>query len=390
MLTRRIDSLCSPQNPHLKIWDQPPTEHSSGEEGQPPPGLVARANATGTEPQTLFTVEQVTALMAAIRPAGALVLPPPGSVNNGLNDQRTMNTLVATKSPKRSGLTAKEVAAIETDYFEVAASTLKPRTLCDYETFWTSYRAFCRSSPGSESSPADSAFSVRDVTRWLQSTKWGPTRRGTAIGSLKAILNWAVKHGLIRKNPLAQLEKPTAKRRKTFATAATVERLLSHLPPHDPFRDYVILAWETGARPSELLKLTPAHVDLPACRAELSPEECKTNTERRLYLSPNAVAVLTRLIPLRKPHETLLLNTDGKPWTLYALNCRCRRLRTKLNLPTLSPYEFRHGFCYHRLDQGTDLLTTAKLMGHANTDMVAKVYSHLEENDRLLRNAVGS
>jgi hypothetical protein len=42
---------------------------------------------------------------------------------------------------------------------------------------------------------------------------WNPTTRANAIAAVKASFRWARRRGLIRENPLADMEKPTPRRR---------------------------------------------------------------------------------------------------------------------------------------------------------------------------------
>ena len=85
------------------------------------------------------------------------------------------------------------------------------------------------------------------------------------------------------------------------------------------------------------------------------------------------------------PEGPLLRDTRGEPWTKNALVCRFRRLSRKLGTP-ISAYCFRHTFCTEALERGIDSTTVAILMGHRDTTMVARVYSHLTHNrDHLLQ-----
>ena len=51
-------------------------------------------------------------------------------------------------------------------------------------------------------------------------------------------------------------------------------------------------------------------------------------------------------------------------------------------------YALRHGFGTRKLIQGHDHLTIAALMGHTDGSMLAKIYSHLDQNDAHLKRAL--
>lgn len=57
--------------------------------------------------------------------------------------------------------------------------------------------------------------------------------------------------GYIDRNPFAGFEKPAAGRRETVVTDAEYERLPG-LCKDGEFREPLVVAWETGARPQEL------------------------------------------------------------------------------------------------------------------------------------------
>ncbi len=47
-------------------------------------------------------------------------------------------------------------------------------------------------------------------------------------------------------------------------------------------------------------------------------------------------------------------------------------------------YDFRHSFITRKLKAGVDPVTLANLVGHANTSMIARVYSHLAKDQEFL------
>ena len=66
------------------------------------------------------------------------------------------------------------------------------------------------------------------------------------------------------------------------------------------------------------------------------------------------------------------------------MNCWFIRLQKKLGVKYCLT-SFRHSFTHRMLRNGVDALTVSILMGHADTTMVAKVYSHLTQaSDYLL------
>ena len=68
----------------------------------------------------------------------------------------------------------------------------------------------------------------------------------------------------------------------------------------------------------------------------------------------------------------------GKPFTRNGIRCRFKRLRQKLpHLKGLIAYADRHSFATDALVNGVGIAQVAELLGHTNTEMVMRHYSHI-------------
>jgi integrase len=274
------------------------------------------------------------------------------------------------------------------------------------------------------------------VQQWVDSQPgWGRGKRG-AITAVQRAFNWAAKMGLIETRPVRHVEKPRAGRRDVVITPEEYAWILGQVKDEE-FRDLLIVCWETGCRPQEVLAVEARHVDLDGGRWVFPPDEAKGKKAHRVvYLTDRALEITRRLIALHS-EGPLFRNTDGRPWHPYALNCRFGRLRFSYGrqqiqqLGLLPPkikrlnaaqrrdpesgaaherlvrrrreqiaelarahgtkwclYHFRHSFATRLLEAGTDALTVSALLGHADGAMLARVYSHLSKNGAYLRDAV--
>lgn len=226
------------------------------------------------------------------------------------------------------------------------------------------------------------------VTRWIADSysKCGETSRNSAISIVQRAMNWAVKQGVIDRSPLYGIEKPPRNRRETFITPEQFEQVLAAIRDQ-PFREFVTILWETGCRPQEARKVEARHFIADRGIWLFERVESKGKRKRRtVVLSQNAAAITVRLAKAN-PRGPLLRNTDGKPWTKDALNCRFRRLQEKLGF-RVHAYAFRHGFATVALRRGVDSFSVAKLMGHSDTKMLEWVYQHVDSDDEFLRDAL--
>jgi len=226
------------------------------------------------------------------------------------------------------------------------------------------------------------------VTRWVgaEYAGCGETTRHSVISTVQRSMNWAVKQGIIDRSPVFGIEKPPRNARETFVTPEQFKQVLAAVKDK-PFRDLLTILWESGCRPQEARKVEARHFDAKRGVWLFERVESKGKRKRRLVvLTPNAKEITARLAK-QHPRGPIFRNMDGRPWTKDALNCRFRRLQTKLGFP-LCAYMLRHGFATSALRRGGDLFSVAKLMGHSDTKMLEWVYQHLDENDDFLRDAL--
>ncbi|MBX9580720.1 MAG: tyrosine-type recombinase/integrase [Gemmataceae bacterium] len=216
--------------------------------------------------------------------------------------------------------------------------------------------------------------------------EWGSTYRRNATAAVQRAYNWAEELGYIPHNPVRKIKKPMPARRESFVSPDDWARIRDAYKPNDPFRAFLEFCWETGARPQEARAIEPRHVHLDRAVIAIPPPEAKgRRTWRVIRLEGRALELVRER--LATAAGKLFTNRDGAAWTSYALNCRFARLKAKLG-EKFCAYEFRHGFTQRLLVGGVDHLTVAALLGHADGQMVQKVYSHMDQADDHLRAAL--
>lgn len=222
------------------------------------------------------------------------------------------------------------------------------------------------------------------VNEWLDGhPDWGQTYRRNAIASIKRAFVWGEEEGHLDRNPLKSLKKPMADRREKYMRPEDWENIRDSYKPGDPFRVFLEFCWETGCRPQEARIIEPRHAHLDKALIAIPPGEAKGRKKWRVIrLEGRALEIVAGRMPEAK--GKLFTNRDGRAWTSFALNCRFTRLKEKLG-ERFSPYLTRHGFTQRLLLSGVDHLTVAALLGHADGQMVTRVYSHMDQADDHLR-----
>jgi integrase len=230
---------------------------------------------------------------------------------------------------------------------------------------------------------------VRHVKGWIDGKRtWGATTRFNAITAIKAVFSWSRKQGYIEADPIRDMERPAPRRRIEVITPEQADQIMAAIPDR-PFRELLTALRETGCRPGEAIGLTARGVNLETgIWSVINKTRAKTGEKTRpVYLTPEMVDLSRRLI-VEWPEGPIFRNRRGNPWTRHATACRFADLRTKLGMgPEATAYAFRHLYITDALDRGVPVATVAELVGHTDTKMIMKIYSHLKERREHLREA---
>jgi len=278
------------------------------------------------------------------------------------------------------------------------------------------------------------------VYQWADSHPgWSTGKRG-ALTSVQRAFNWAAKAGHLAslggKSPLAGLEKPRQGRREQLVTDEEYRDVLAVLTSPES-RDLIELSWETGMRPNELFTAQARFFEPDNSRLVFPIRLSKgQRVHRVVYLNAAALAIVKRCC-LKNPDGPFLRNTEGRPWCGESVNCVFQRVRRELGRRRLkaaglfpppvkrltgtpaqrdpvkraeqhamvlarrkqigklawehgtkySLYAFRHAFCTEALENGLDAVTVSVLMGHRDTTMISRVYSHVHQRHEHMKQA---
>lgn len=223
---------------------------------------------------------------------------------------------------------------------------------------------------------------------------WGPGSRRTALARLAVVYRWGVREGLCPADPTAGIALPPAAARgpEVLLPAAVRDRILAAAPAD--LHAVLVCLLDTGARPGEVVRVTAAEFD-PAGRTWVFPRDRHktgraTGRPRVVHLTER-VAALCAARAREYPAGPLFRTRRGAPWNgTKHVGRAFRDVRARLGLPpTAIPYSFRHGFVTDALGAGLSDSVVAALVGHTSTRMIHAVYSHLGDDARVLRAALG-
>ncbi len=152
-------------------------------------------------------------------------------------------------------------------------------------------------------------------------------------------------------------------------------------------RDLLILEllYATGVRVGEMVKIKEKDIDFGRKSILILG---KGNKERLVHYGEYCEEILKEYLkdgygslnPENSPY--LFLNHNGKPLTERGIRYILDHLIEKTSIhKKISPHMIRHSFATHLLNEGCDLLTVQKLLGHESIK-ATQVYTHVT-TDRL-------
>jgi integrase len=207
---------------------------------------------------------------------------------------------------------------------------------------------------------------------------WSANTKNDFATAVQRAFNWAVKQGLIDRNPVAHVEKPAREARELAVGPGDYAEVMEKVSEPN-FRLLLELAWETGARPQELRKIEARFFDPVNNRLVFPPSEAKGRKYHRvIYLTERACEIVVAQCAV---HTTgpILRNSEGKPWNKDSINCAFCRLKKSLGRK-LHLGAWRKGYATEALKAGIDTVTVAHLMGHRDGTMVSRIYGRVQQD----------
>jgi len=162
------------------------------------------------------------------------------------------------------------------------------------------------------------------ITRVMDAKGWNANTKNDFASAVQRAFNWAVKQGLIDRNPVVHVEKPAREIRELAITPAEYAEVMGVITEAN-FRTLLELAWETGARVQELRKIEARFHDPENHRIVFPPKEAKGKKHHRvIYLGSDKAKEIVARLSKAHPVGAILRNSDGKPWTKDSINgCDC-------------------------------------------------------------------
>lgn len=159
-------------------------------------------------------------------------------------------------------------------------------------------------------------------------------------------------------------------------------------------RAMLIFLADTGCRAGGMLSLTLENLNLDQGRAIVNEKGDRT---RVVPFTRYTAQILKEWLAVRPQKAdnmvfcSLKLSCIGNVLTVNGLNQVIKRLKKKANVKgRCNPHSFRHGFAREYLQNGGDLATLARLMGHTDVSVTTAFYAVFTDNELAARHELFS
>jgi integrase/recombinase XerD len=233
------------------------------------------------------------------------------------------------------------------------------------------------------------AVKVEEVEAYIGERAWAASTVARKIASLRAFHEFLRRRGHAEENPALQIRSPRRGRPlPDVLTVPEVEALLKSPRGERPaeVRDRALLelAYATGLRASELVRLTLEEVDL-----EEDLVRCfgKRSRERIVPFGGKAKKALVRYLDASRPaflknrsERAVFLTRLGRGFTRMGYWKLLDGYRKAAGIPRpISPHTLRHSCATHLLEGGCDLRVVQEFLGHRSIE-TTRIYTHLDRN----------
>jgi integrase/recombinase XerD len=209
------------------------------------------------------------------------------------------------------------------------------------------------------------------------------------MNTIKSQINWLfrplVDDGLLEESPLAKIKfkrVAPARRPRVVLSVNEVNQILMNaetFSPHGLF-PYLATVAHTGARRSEILRLTSKDVDFATNLIQI--KKSKNGRERFIQMSPTLANILKNHIETTGDHS-LFINEHG---TKLDSNKELSRIMNKFKAffpmdKEWGCHSLRHSFAYNFLKKGGQMYQLQAILGHRSIDVTIDLYGQLQAQD---------
>lgn len=220
-----------------------------------------------------------------------------------------------------------------------------------------------------------SETSLNSYILYLEREGKAPSTVSRYIASFKGFFEYCSKNGVITADPAERLKAPRVE--KKFPQVLTIQEMEQLMDSPDiqsekGIRDKAMLEllYATGIRVSELLSIKLSDINMSMeyvvchekAKDRIIPFGNKARKALEDYLQKTREAMIGE-----STSEYLFVNCSGKPMSRQGFWKLVKHYAEKVGIEKeITPHTFRHSFAAHLLENGADVQSVQKMMGHAD------------------------
>lgn len=201
------------------------------------------------------------------------------------------------------------------------------------------------------------------------------------LTALKQFYQFLVSEDILKVDPTEKIIRPKSKRPIPKIVSLEDVKKLFHATDEFNYEESIriklilLLLYGSGLRVSELISLK-----LNAFNNKFLRVYGKGAKERIVPLAPQTEKILKEYISLTGKKDWIFESKNGKPITRQRIFQILKELAIRANLPKeiLSPHVLRHAFATHILDNGGNLISIKKMLGHKRIS-TTEIYTHVSK-----------
>lgn len=254
----------------------------------------------------------------------------------------------------------------------------------------------------------------RKYNEWLKCSPYSksplsPNSVATINRAFKAMLNYAVKIELIKKNPINNVVLPKTKKRKDVEVYTQEELCkLIEVNKGSDMELAISLLIEGALRRGELLGLRYDAVDFENKKVKvdrslvedfeekIAISNCKSESSvREFYVTDHTLSLIKKQLKKYKENKLkqgknfldsgyIICKENGEPFKPNSFYIKWKRMLEKNNLRRIAIHDVRHSVITMLMDEGTPVHAVQHLAGHSSATITLDIYTHLSKKSEKL------
>jgi integrase len=235
------------------------------------------------------------------------------------------------------------------------------RTQRDYLTFLQRLLAVFGDAPLADVEPVH-------IRQYLDRRRASPIRANREVALFSSVWNFARQIGATdRANPVAGVSKFVERPRGVYIDQQQREAILAVAPA--PLRDAIELAYLTGQRPSDVLRMRESDIR-DGC---LEVEQAKTKAKLRIEVTGRLAEVLERIRERKKAHKVvdtaLIVGLHGRAISQHYIRSLCVKARDAAGLDRSLQFRDLRAAAASDVDEQRSIRDAQSLLGHTTIRM---------------------